>query len=254
MSELTTYKQGNKHGLSTPHKYPSSQTDQVNVLNILSQQLYPTGRAWYMNEDSDLLKLHEAIDLFLSNVVNDAKLTLDRIFPDNSNFTKEDAAFLEFKLGLITNNDLDLELRKLGIKRKIGYPNNIKARQHPSFIESQLRLAGFDVRVYENEIPYKTPIEINSVSLSDVQHGVPTQHGTGTTHGGGSFDLIANSIEQSESYNIGGAQNLWATFFIGGQQLGDTAQVPLTRLKEFKELVIKLKPAHTVAFTFINYN
>ena len=91
------------------------------------------------------------------------------------------------------------------------------------------------------------------MAVGELQHADDTEHGNSTQHGGGSFDVIANSLEPSEVYAVGGTQNLWATFFIGGPNLGDFADVSENRLREFKELVIKLKPSHTAAFTFINY-
>ena len=159
----------------------------------------------------------------------------------------------EYRLGLITSEGVDLELRKSAILRKMGFPGNVKARQSKKFIEYQLQLSGFDVYIHENVKPYKTPIEVSAISVNSTQHGGNTQHGNSTQHGGVSFSVIANSIEVNESFSIGGDANLWATFFIGGPNLGDTANVPVTRLREFKELVLKLKPAHLVAFTLINY-
>lgn len=241
------------HGYDTPHQYPFDSSGELEVLKGLSVQLYPTGRAWYKSEGGVFEKLHEAINLSIFRLINDGRLLLDGLFPDNENFTIDDARLWEYRLGLITNESLDLQLRKSAIRRKLGHPNNVKARQHPLFIQSQLQLAGFNVWVHENTVPYRSPADILSVSLGNVFHGEPTQHGNATFHGGDSYSSIANNISQVESYAIGGDENLWATFFIGGEILGDMASVPSTRLREFKELVIKLKPAHTVAFTFINY-
>jgi hypothetical protein len=253
MSEKTIYKETTPHGYGTPHKFPSETADIVDSLRDLSVQLYPTGRAWYKPENGNFQRFHDAINISLVRLIDEGKLLLDQTFPDNENFSKDDASLWEYRLGLITNNNLDLELRKAGIKRKLGHPNNVKSRQHKSFIEHQLQLSGFNVWVHENTIPYRTPNEILLISSNDVQHEESTQHGLGLAHGGDSFSLIANSIEEIEDYSIGGAENLWATFFIGGENLGDSANVPSLRLREFKELVIKLKPANLVAITFINY-
>jgi hypothetical protein len=254
MSEKTVHSKQTSHGYSTPHRFPSSSISEFDILKILSTQLYPTGRAWYGPNGGVFDLFHDAINVSLTRLLLNEKKFLDGLFPDNENFTIEDVRLWEYRLGLISNNSVNIDLRKQAIKRKLGFPNNIKARQHNLFIESQLQLAGFNVWVHENTIPYKTPDEILSVSLLEIQHGGITQHGNSTYHGGDSFDVIANSIEEIESFGVGGANNLWSTFFIGGEVLGEIANVPLSRLKEFKELVIKLKPAHTVAFTFINYN
>ena len=253
-SEKTVHSYGTPHSYSTPHKYPTSgSSTRIDILRDLSIQLYPTGRVWNRPENGNFRNLHDGINQSFARLIEAGLLSLDKMFPDNENFTAEDATLWEYRLGLITNESVSLELRKDAIRRKMGYPNNIQARQHPLFIERQLQLAGFDVYVHENTIPYQTPADVIAVSLNDTQHGGVTQHGDSTEHGGDSFDVIANSIEEIENYSIGGNINLWSTFFIGGENLGDVSNVPQSRLKEFKELVIKLKPAHTVAFTFVNY-
>lgn len=253
MSLKTVHSLGAPHGLSTPHKFPSEDENLLDTLNRLSIQLYPTGRAWYRPENGVWENFHEAINLSFVRLIEESNLLIDQSIPDNDNFTEQDAELWEFRLGLITNTSVDLELRKQAIARKLGHPNNIRARQHPLFIESQLQQAGFDVYVHENVQPYQTPEDILAISPGELEHGDATEHGQSTEHGGGNFEVIANSIEQIENYSFGSSDNLWATFFLGGQNLGDFTNVPSQRLKEFKELVIKLKPAHTVAFTFINY-
>lgn len=253
MSNNTVHGNGTPHGVSTPHRMPSGVSSNIDILRDLSIQLYPSGRVWYRSENGSFDKFHDAINKSFARLIEDSSLSLDKMFPDNTNFNEDDATLWEYRLGLITNESVTLELRKDAIRRKIGYPNNVKARQHPLFIERQLQLAGFDVYVHENLPPYQTPNDIIALSLNETQHGGGAQHGNGTPHGGDNFDVIANSINEIESYSIGGASNLWATFFIGGENLGDLATVPQSRLREFKELVIKLKPAHLVAFTFINY-
>jgi len=249
------------HGFNTPHRWPQdSAISLTNILIELVRDLYPTGRAFRIQENSVFESFHKALDVSMIRLIDASKLTIDKSFPDNKNFTEGDATLWEYRLGLFINPAVDLESRKLAIKRKMAYPSNIKARQHPLFIQGQLQLAGFDVWVHENgfmeagEIVYKTPNQIAASSPDNVQHGSPTQHGLGTQHGSVGYDVIANDIDQDESYSVGGEQNLWATFFIGGEQLGSLANIPEERKREFRELVLKLKPAHTVVFPFINYN
>lgn len=253
------------HGYSTPHRYPHPEGDEsiTSVFAGLVRELYPTGRAWVMPEKGVFENLHKALNVSFLRLIDDCRSTINSTFPDNENFTAEDAALWEYRLGLFINPSVDLELRKMAIQRKMAYPSNVKARQHPLFIQHQLQIAGFDVYIHENifyedapvlsdevsVLVYKTPSEISEISLESVQHGEPTQHGA--QHGAVGFDVIANHISD-ETYGIGEG-NLWASFFIGGQELGQMAEVPENRKREFKELVLKLKPAHTVAFSFINY-
>ena len=240
------------HGLKTPHRMPTILGENLgDIMSDLARQLYPTGRAWWIQKNSVFDNLHNAINRSFIRLIEDSEATLDSVFPDSEKFDINDCELWEYRLGLITNHSLSLEFRREAIVRKMAFPINIKARQSRSFIESQLKLAGFNVWVHENLFPYKNPNDVIAISLDLVQHGVDTQHGLGTQHGYIGYDVIANDNVLIESYSIG--SNLWATFFIGGENLGEVANVPSNRILEFKELVLKLKPAHTVAFTFINY-
>ena len=248
------------HGYGTPHKFPlgDNEDDITAVFGDLARQLYPTGRAFYIKFGSTFYNLHRAINVSFLRILEDAESTINSSLPDNENFTLADADLWEYRLGLNVSNELPIETRRDIILRKMAYPKNIKARQHPFFIESQLQAAGFNVWVHENrffeggEWVYKTPDEVAILNLGEAQHGGISQHGDSFQHGASGFKVIANLSTPSETYSIGEG-NLWATFFIGGEVLGDFATVPENRLTEFKELVLKLKPAHTVVFTFINF-
>lgn len=255
----TVHGENTPFGFSTPHRFPTIAGENLtDILSDLARQLYPTGRAWWMPRNGVFNNLHKALNTSIIRLIQDAELTLDSVFPDNENFSLQDAELWEYRLGLISNNLLTLEQRKQVILRKMSYPGNVRARQSPLFIENQLQLAGFDVWIHENkfyeggEWVYKTPNDIIALSLTEIQHSNSVQHGGGTQHGFSGFDVIANEAVVNESFSVG-IDNLWSTFFIGGENLGDIAIVPENRLIEFKELVLKLKPAHTTAFTFINY-
>jgi len=245
------------YGYKTPHRYPSTGINYADLFYNLIRKLYPTGRAWYMPRGGSSDKLHSALSLSFTRFIEDCKATLDSVFPDNENFDANDCKLWEYRLGLVTNTSLSVEVRRAAILRKMAFPNNVKARQHPLFIQSQLQAAGFNVWVHENrffeggEWVYKTPSEVGDTSPTATQHGGDTQHGNGVQHGFSGFDVIANQVAPNESYSVGG--NLWATFFLGGETLGEATQIPETRQREFRELVLKLKPAHTVAYTFLSY-
>lgn len=240
------------HGFNTPHRFPVA-FSLGEILFDQTKNLYPTGRAWYLPNNGDFESLHKAINLSYTRLIIDAKDTINSTFPDNDKFTEEDADLWEFRLGLISNSLIDLEIRKTAILRKLAYPANVQPRQHPFYIESQLQAAGFDVFIHENVKPFQTPEDIAAAGLTNVQHGGTTQHADSTQHGSGSFKVVANSLDPEESFNIGGDENLWATFFIDASVLGDMAEVPKERELEFRELVLKLKPAHTIAFLLINF-
>lgn len=251
-NEDTQYGFETVHSLKTEHKFPTTTPTKIDVINDLTVQLYPTGRAWYMPENGIFQKFHEAINISFIKFILDGELLINQSIPDNEFFDSFSAFLWEYRLGLPTNENIELELRKKAISRKMAYPNNIRARQHILFIQNQLQLAGFNVWVHANEFPYKTPIEAFNLSLNELQHGDDVQHGDSIQHGGDNFDVIANSTSQIENYSPGD-DNIWATFFISGEVITDSAEVPLNRLTEFKELVLKLKPAHLAAYTLINY-
>ena len=256
MSEKTQHGINAQYGIRTKHKYPASsiQTEDnilVAELSNLVNELYPTGRAFYKPKGGTFDLLHDAINLSFLRFVKKYRNLIDASIPDNENFTADDASFLEFKYGLIDGTGNDLQLRKSALRRKMGHPNNIKGRQSKNFIEDQLRISGFNVRVFENTPPYQTPSEVGGTVVDTTQHGGNTQHGSGTFHGGVTFEVIANKIDADESYGVGA--NLWASFFICGENLGENAIIPESRRREFRELVLKLKPAHLAAYIFVNF-
>ena len=83
------------------------------------------------------------------------------------------------------------------------------------------------------------------------QHG-DGQHGD-DQHGGGFSQFIANSLDQEQDANFSEGSNLRSTFFIGGATPGLFANVDSEREKEFRQLVLRVKPVQTVAYLFINY-
>lgn len=248
-----------KFGRNTPFRYPTINGTSLTVLfSDLAAQLYPTGRAFNMFKFDIKERLHSAINVQFIRLINDAKLTIDSCFPDNNNFDENDCALWEYRFGMFTNPLLSLATRKQAIFRRMSRGRNVLARQHILYIEHQLQLAGFDVYLYENGfieggiLVYKRPEEILDLRPENTQHGGILQHGLGTQHGGVNHEVIANSFEPNELYSVGD-NNLSKTFFIGGPTFGSTAEVQEIRQREFRELVLKLKPAHLAAFTFINY-
>lgn len=225
----------------------------------LTKQLYPTGRAFKMPYAGPFEKLHRGLALSESRAYSDAKSILDSALPDNSNFSTADAALWEKRLGLIVNTMASLEDRKLSIKRKMNHPGLVLPRQNFRYVEGQLQAAGFNVFVYENRFDYspfgyqtQDPLVItggvggNQNQYGEFQYG-DAQYGSGYTN------IVANDIDEEVDavFNVG--SNLKNTFFIGGTPLGTFANVDINRKRDFRQLVLKLKPVQTVAFLFINY-
>jgi len=87
----TVHGSNTKFGFKTPHRMPLfGKLDISKVLSDLVSQLYPTGRAFFVNKDGIMDKTHSAINKSFIRILNDSVSTLNSTFPDNENFTIED--------------------------------------------------------------------------------------------------------------------------------------------------------------------
>lgn len=248
----TVHGYGTPHGYNTPHRFPNYlKGGLADIMANLAIDLYPTGRAFTMQKGGVADNMHVALNRSFIRLINSGFSVLDSNLPDNDNFDADDCLLWEYRLGLRTNEALPIQDRRDAILRKMSRGRNVPARQGKEYIEYQLRIAGFDVYVHENTIPYRTPNDIIAGAANVSQHSDNYQHGLGSEHGDVSFSLIANSSEPNESFSVG--SNLWASFFISSVVLGESAIIPANRELEFRELVLKLKPAHLICFTFVNY-
>jgi len=224
----------------------------------MTKKLLPTGRAFRFPIGGVLEKLNKGLIQRESEAYIDALSVLDSILPDNSNFTAQDATDWERRLGLITSVGASLADRKAAILLKMQSPGTIPARQHYLFLQRQLRAANFDVYVHENRFfeggqwITKTPFQVSGFAPDVVRHKTSLQHGQ-TQHGAGAYPKIANSTNQiiDDTFSIG--SNYRSTFFIGGEVVGTFAGIDNTRIKEFRQLVLRIKPAQTVGFLFTNF-
>jgi hypothetical protein len=247
------------HGFKTPHRFPFKGVKSLgDIMSNLASQLYPTGRAFYMNKGGVMDNTHQAFNRSFIRIINDAQSTIDSTLPDNDNFTADDCALWEYRFGMVTNENLTLKERRSAIYRRMSRGRNVPARQHKNYIQAQLQLAGFNVYVYENGFieggvrVYKRPKDIVVLASNSLQHSDDVQHGIGVQHGESGDQIIANAYQSGELYSVSDSR-LWATAFIGGDTLGSYATIPANREEEFRELVLKLKPAHLAFFTFIQY-
>jgi hypothetical protein len=225
-----------------------------NIMN-LTKQLYPTGRAWWMKLRGYFDRLHQGLALSEARAYEMSLALLFKILPDTENFTEEDAANWEKALGLITNTSLTLEERKTNIERKIQFPGTVLARQHHLYMQGELQKVGFNVFVNENRVP----IGGGDYEIVNPVPAVYAQFAYGEAaygaQGLGNFTKIANYIDETldDSFIFGPDENLRATIFIGGATIGARADVDATRRAEFRELVLKLKPAQVGCFALIDY-
>jgi len=227
----------------------------LDKIKKLTFQLLPTGRAFRMPFGGDFQKLSDGLAESEKRLYDDGRSLLDSMLPDNSNFTTADATRLERIYGLITNPAVSLADRKLAITRKINHPGAIKGRQHFLFLERELQAAGFDVYVHENIFSglRTTATQLAIDNNNTFEHG-EFEHGE-FEHGDyllGSFiSHVANRINEGETV-IDGPQ-LSNIFFIGGEVAGTFADVDSNRHDEFRQLILRVKPGHLIAYLFIDY-
>lgn len=204
----------------------------------LTKQLLPTGRAWKLPENSVFRKLFYALGKSEMRAFNFAKNILNRVLPDNDNFTSDDATEWERRLSINAGSGyVPLTMRKNNIARKMAFPGGFLNRQNYLYIESQLQLAGFDVTVSEND----SELESTTATVhddTDTIHGVDV-HGSSVLVN----DLVANSIDKGELFYV---DTYKRCFYIDGN-------VPINAIKSFRLLVLTLKPADTVALLRLNY-
>ena len=78
---------GTPHGLKTPHRMPTISGENLgDIMSSLARQLYPTGRAWWMQKNGVFDNFHNAINRSFIRVVEDSEATLDSVFPDSVKF------------------------------------------------------------------------------------------------------------------------------------------------------------------------
>jgi hypothetical protein len=218
-----------------------------------TKQLYPTGRAWWMKKSSIFELFHLGLSYSESRATSFIRELLDKIIPDNENFDENDATRWESALGLFISSNTPLEDRKDGIIRKMQYPGSVPARQHYKFVEGQLRLAGFEVYVHENRFgdPPQVALSLQTSNYGLINYG-QSNYGVEALS---DAEKIANYIdaERDEDFNFGDDINARATFFIGGENYPDRSYVLRSRKDEFRELILKLKPAQTAGLLLIDY-
>jgi len=227
----------------------------------LTRRFYPDGRAFNFPTDGILDRLHKSLNVSEEAAYLDATGVLNTILPDNDNFTEDDATDWEGRLGITLRDGVSLEDRKAAIFRKMNHPSDKFERAHYLFIQKQLQLAGFKVWVYENRFPdggggyfsqslydyvqgYYDPSYLGTIQHGQVQHG--------QAQGFSAFEKVANHLSNAEDSAVI-VPNGRQTFFIGGDEVGKFANVFATREKEFRKLILQLKPVESAALLAISY-
>jgi uncharacterized protein YmfQ (DUF2313 family) len=220
----------------------------------LTKALYPNGRAFTMPVGGFLETLHKALINTEAQAYTDALSILNNILPDNANFTIDDATDWERRLGLVYSPLATLAARMQNIKNKMNYPGKYPAMGSYLYLQQQLRAAGFNVYVYENNFGGLTMTPEQLTGLNTFQNKWQfNDRQFGQVNFGGCYNnLIANSITQAGDlgFKFGSLRN---TFFVGGSPAGQIASIPASQQAQFRQLILQTKQVQTVGFLLINY-
>jgi hypothetical protein len=205
-----------------------------------------------------MYRLYRAIGQVYQDMYNTANDIKYVQLPDNDYFTIDDANEWYVRLGLYNSGLLTLPQMKSAILQKLSFSNELLRNQNYLFIQEQLNLAGFTVYINENRDWNGTQYVSHPTTYYDASApSEPAVYGGFNmgmaNYGGVGMDKVVNYIESDKDrpFIIG---NNWShTFFIGGVNIGDYADVPASREIELRQLILKLKRADMVAILFINY-
>jgi hypothetical protein len=229
--------------------------------------LQPNGRAYRIPYGGPFEKFYKAImsdDIGgMGRLYGDMKQIMSDILPDNPDFDIEDAHDWYRRLGLYDSGSVSLADMKAAITQKMSWTVTPLARQSATYMQEQLRLAGFDVYVYPNRFDdgmggwvTKTPGEILGMPAGLAVYGGMGYGDTG--YGGGWIDagitLVMNYLEwQKDATFVITAEGYKSTFYIAGATVDAFANVSTEREIEFRQLILKLKSAPMCGILFVNY-
>jgi len=225
------------------------------IFRNLKRRLYPTGRAWNLGKGSIFERLHRGLSVSEAEVSQNSTDLLHSILPDNDDFTETDALNWENALGLPEAPFLDLEVRKASIITKMNFPNDLKTRQHWNNLQGFLRARGFDVYIHENRFLNGSSYDVIDPRGSLYNTFNYSQQTYSQSSISGGYTLCANYIDEvrDQQFGLGNETSLRATFFIGGLNYGDRAEIDYLRKQEFRQMILQLKPCQTVAILLIDY-
>lgn len=165
------------------------------------------------------------------------------------------------------------------IKRKYNHPGDIPARQSADYMQQSLQLAGFNVFVHDNSQGLTldnildaqlgfTEMDDDNSEMGTTEMGDPSTFYSSLyvfsemgeiemgdpEMGGAQFGaIVVNDVDQDVDESFDYTSNWKNTFIVGAQTLGDFADVLAIRETEFRQTILRLKPAESVGILLINY-
>lgn len=206
---------------------------------------------------------------------------LSQKFPDNPYFTADDAENHERVFGITPSEGSTLDQRKQVILARMSNDRNNEYQATRSYLEKVLRDSGFDVYVHENRFPSESvPAQAGTAisGIDTVGGGVISDYPFEAIYPDGSYTQIcANNIRPEDDADFfepvrgtscGYAESGVDTFgtddevdiyktlpyiiFIGGATYPNPADIPASRIREFRDLILKSKETHILALLYVN--
>lgn len=213
-------------------------------------RLLPTGSAFRLKVNGNIYKIIESIAELMNEAATNSKSILSKIIPDGLpyfddtlyQFNESDASHWELVLGINVSSAETLENRMKAIYVRMHDEN---VSNHKIYIQDKLRAAGFDVTVFEYD-------EIKDF-ITAYKHSTTTIHGYNTRHGAlqvPDFTThIANTVKYSDEIPIEMTLDVMRnSFYIAGATFSDYVNIPIQRMDTFRDMVLRMKPTHRVAF------
>jgi hypothetical protein len=234
----------------------------------LSQKLYPNGRAFWMappkaDETGGIFyRLHRAISNQQAAAYNFLRGIQNAQLPDNPGFTIDDAHAWYRRLGIYDSGTVPFDDMKARIRQAMSFPQVPLNKQNYNFITQQLQDAGFNVKVWENRFDdgaggweTRTPDEVlgtpaGEAYLDDFELD---ELDLDSTYSIDNISILANYLEDAAEEDIN-ITNWRSTFYVAApDEVNIFAAIPESRHIEFRQLLLKLKPAHTIGILFVIY-
>jgi uncharacterized protein YmfQ (DUF2313 family) len=209
----------------------------------LKKQLLPTGRAFNCAPDSNFETLLLGGSTAEATAFNDSLNIIEGLFSDNDNFLESDCERWENIFGIYSSVNDTLANRKLAIMRRMAFFSNVKGRQSKVYLQYALQLAGFDCYIFE--------YDYIKDKITTIAHANNTFHSNSSYLGSSVIPshtgYIMNCVEQSEENDLVITNdNLKTMFWIAGADFS-YFEVPIEREIEFRNIVLRIKPLHTIA-------
>lgn len=223
----------------------------------LFTHLLPNARAWRLTTQKRLRQFFEG----LSGTADDVRGFVDEVHGDLFPATTRELEEWEQQYG-IRRGTVDTATRRA----RLASAWSAQGGQSPSYLQSALRAAGFDVYVYEWFVPGSNPAQardprtVGGYALADkgtylAEDIAPAGHpemecGEPRAQCGNLFSF--GFIERPMP--VSGDPAKWPYYlYIGGSIFGSTAEVPVERRDEFEALALKLRPAQQWLIFIVEY-